>query len=72
MDLALFTVSLLMVVRLEDVGISEPVFEVGAASESNDDSLEIMVESNHAEDLIGNDHLPYFKARVAFRTSLFG
>lgn len=62
MNLTFFAVALIMIVGLEDVGISEPVFEIGAASESNDDGFEIVVETNDAKDFVGNDHLTYFEA----------
>ncbi len=39
MNLTLIAVALIMIVGLKDVGISEPVFEIGAPSESNDDGF---------------------------------
>ena len=62
MNLTFFTIALFVVVGFEDVGISEPIFQIGAASESDDDGFEIVVKTDDAEDLVGNDHFAYLEA----------
>lgn len=58
-DLTLFAICFLVVVGFGNVSISEPVFEIGATSEGNDDGLKLMVQRDNAENFIGNNELAH-------------